>query len=66
MFNSEGKKQIKNGLINIQQTKFSFFSKSNQSVILIEASSDMFQFDHNRQNQCEKVISFIKSYFDRC
>lgn len=46
LYTNEGK-ELRNGIIDIAKTKFSFFSKSNQVQILVEASSDMFSFDHN-------------------
>lgn len=48
LYNNQMKEQL-NGIIDISMTKFSFFSKSSQAQILIEASSDMYSFDHNGQ-----------------
>lgn len=61
-----GKKEVLNGILDISKTKFIFFSKSTQVSILIEASADMYQFDHNGHLQTEKAVAFVKSYFDRC
>ena len=33
---------------------------------MIEASSDMYGFDHNGHLQTEKAVTFVRSYFDRC
>lgn len=65
LYTNEGK-ELRNGIIDIAKTKFSFFSKSSQLQILVEASSDMFSFDHNGHIQTEKAVTFVKSYFDRC
>lgn len=65
LFDENGK-EINNGLIDVKRVKFSFFSKSPQSQILIEVSSDMYKFDHNGHMQTEKAVSFVKSYFERC
>ena len=65
LYTNEGN-ELRNGIIDIAKTKFSFFSKSNQVQILVEASSDMFSFDHNGHIQTEKAVTFVKSYFERC
>ena len=58
--------EILNGIIDITKTRFAFFSKSSQIQILIEASSDMYSFDHNGMLNTEKAVMFVRSYFDRC
>lgn len=59
-------REIPCGLISSHTTRFSFTSRSNQTHILIEASSDMYHFDHSGNLQVEKAVMFVRSYFDRC
>ena len=33
---------------------------------MVEASRDMYSFDHNGCLQTEKAVAFVRSFFDRC
>lgn len=63
MYDKNGK-EISSGLINLKTCKFSFYSRSPQTHLLIEVSSDLYKFDHNGQLQTEKAVSFVRSYFE--
>jgi len=55
------------GVVSLANTKFSFYSKSATIYILIEMSSEMFDFDEGSNfMQLEKCIHFVRAYLERC
>ena len=59
-------REIPSALVSLQQTRFSFFTKSCQVYIMIELSREMYQFDEDGYLLSEKCLMFIRSYFERC
>ena len=63
----EQKKNSVSGVIQLSRTQWSFYSKSATVYVLIEMSSEMFDFDQSSNfMQIEKCIHFIRAYLERC